>query len=236
MKYINFAIMKKIFLLALSLVMSTICYAQYVTVDELNNAIERQMKSESTDFDSFAKTIMEEIPLDNNGGFTYVNIVEASNKTKEQLYIILNAWFLQAFNGKGMIINDKDLGCIMAKESIRKIASNGTFTSSNKNYEVDIEPTIRTDIKDGKVRITFNVPNYEVRDVTSSKWGKQAFAKDKSGSRAFLESYPYNPNGKEKKMMSRALVFTHSYSIRIIADIEKAIINGVAGNEADDDW
>lgn len=228
--------MKKLLLLALSMIMTTMSYAQYVTVDELSNAIEKKMKSESTDFDSSAKIIMEELPLDNNGGFTYVHIVEASNKSKEQLYIILNAWFLQTFNGKGILINDKDLGCIMAKESFKKIASSA-FTASGKSYEVDIDPTIRTDIKDGKVRITFNVPDYELRDVTASKWGgNSAFKKDKSKNRKFSESYPYNPDGKEKKLMSRALVFTHYYSTIVIADIEKAILNGVTGNEADDDW
>lgn len=105
---------------------------------------------------------MEELPLDKNGGFTYVRVVEAPDKNKEQLYIILNAWFLSKFSGKGIMMNDKDLGCIMAKESFKKIASNGRFAKSNTNYEVDIEPTIRTDIKDGKVRITYNVPNFEL--------------------------------------------------------------------------
>lgn len=120
-----------------------------------------------------------------------------------------------------------------SKRIFQKNASSGTFTASGKNYEVDIDPTIRTDIKDGKVRITLNIPNYELRDVTSSVWGKQAFKKDKSKSQTFSESYPYNPDGNEKKLMSRALVFTHYYSTMVIADIEKAILNGEIGNEAD---
>ena len=52
----------------------------------------------------------------------------------------------------------------------------------------------------------------------------------------FSESYPYNPKGIEKKMMARALVFTHYYSILVVSSIEDAIKNGVTGNEADDDW
>ncbi len=124
----------------------------------------------------------------------------------------------------------------MAKEQLRKIASNGAFSSSNTNYEVDIEPTIRADIKEGKIRITYNVPYYELRDVTSKVWGKQAFKKDKSRILRFSECYPYNPKGKEKKMMSRALVFTHYFSAMLVTDIENAIKNGVMGNEADDNW
>ena len=60
--------------------------------------------------------------------------------------------------------------------------------------------------------------------------------KNKSGSVSFAESYPYNPKGKEKNMMTKALVFVHYYSILIISDIELAIKDGVVGNEADDDW
>ena len=169
--------MRKIILLLLLSLSSTIAFGQNVTVEDLNEAIEKEMKSKSSDYNSFAKTIMQEIPLDNKGGFTYINIVEAPGKTKDQLYIALNAWFLRNFDGKGIQINDKDLGCILAKETFRRITANGVITSSNTNYEVDIEPSIRTDIKDGKVRITYNVPYYELRDVTSELLGKQIFKK-----------------------------------------------------------
>ena len=53
---------------------------------------------------------------------------------------------------------------------------------------------------------------------------------------SFSESYPYNPKGFEKKMMAKALVFTHYYSSLVVTDIENAIKNGVVGNEADDNW
>lgn len=226
----------KVLLLFLFSLLPTISYGQYITVDDLNKALEKELKSKSSDYKSMANTIMQELPLDNNGGFTYVIVVEAPNKTKEQLYISLNAWFLRNFDGKGILLNDKEMGCIMAKERFHKISANGAISSSNTNYEVDIEPSIRTDIKEGKVRITYNVPCYELRDITSKVWGRQAFKKDKSRSMSFSESYPYNPKGFEKKMMTKALVFTHYYSTIVVADIENAIKNGVIGNEADDDW
>lgn len=228
--------MKKQGFLLLFLLFSVIASGQYITVEELNKTIEKDLKAKSLNYKTMANTIMKELPLDNNGGFTYVIVVEAPDKTKEQLYITLNAWFLRTFNGNGIIINDKEIGCIMAKESFNKIASNGVFNSSNTNYEVDIEPTIKTDIKEGKVRITYNVPCYELRDVTSKVCGKQLFKKDNSRSLPFSESYPYNPKGFEKKMMEKALVFTHFFSALVVADIENAIKNGVFGNEADDDW
>lgn len=229
-------IMKKLSFFFFFLLFSNISFGQFITVEELNKAIEKELKSKKSDYKSMANTIMQELPLDKNGGFTYVIVVEAPNKTKEQLYITLNAWFLRNFDGLGIIINDKEMGCIMAKELFRKISSNGALSSSNTNYEVDIEPTIRTDIKDGKVRITYNVPYYELRDITSKVWGRQAFKKDKSRSYSFKESYPYNPKGFEKKMMTKALVFTHYYSSLVVTDIENAIKNGVVGNEADDNW
>ena len=218
------------------LLFSNIAFGQNITVEELNKAIEKELKSKKSDYKSMASAIMQELPLDPNGGFTYVIVAEAPNKTKEQLYITLNAWFLRNFDGLGIIINDKEMGCIMAKEIFRKISSNGALSSSNTNYEVDIEPTIRTDIKDGKVRITYNVPYYKLRDITSRVWGRQAFKKNKSRSYSFSESYPYNPKGFEKKMMAKALVFTHYLSLLLVTDIENAIKNGIVGNEADDNW
>ena len=218
------------------LLFSNIAFGQNITVEELNKAIEKELKSKKSDYKSMASAIMQELPLDPNGGFTYVIVAEAPNKTKEQLYITLNAWFLRNFDGMGIIINDKEMGCIMAKEIFRKISSNGALSSSNTNYAVDIEPTIRTDIKDGKVRVTYNVPCYELRDVTSNVWGRQAFKKNKSRNYSFSESYPYNPKGFEKKMMAKALVFTHYLSLLLVTDIENAIKNGIVGNEADDNW
>lgn len=228
--------MKKFGILLFFLLLTSFSYGQYITVEELNKTIEKELKSKSSDYKSMANTIMQELPLDKNGGFTYVIIVESPSKTKEQLYITLNAWFLRNFDGKGIVVNDKEIGCIMAKERFHRISSNGAFSSSNTNYEVDIEPSIRTDIKDGKVRITYNVPCYELCDITSKVWGRQAFKNNKSRSLSFSESYPYNPKGFEKKMMTKALVFTHYYSVLVVADIENAIKNGVTGNEADDDW
>ena len=229
-------IMKKNGILFFFLLFSTMAMGQYLTVEEVNKALEKEMKAKKLNYKSMANTIMQELPLDKNGGFTYVIVVEAPDKTKEQLYITLNAWFLSIFDGKGIIMNDKEIGCIMAKERFKRISANGALSSSNTNYEVDIEPTIRIDIKDGKVRITYNVPCYELRDITSKVWGRQLIAKDKSKSLSFSESYPYNPKGFEKKMMTKALVFTHYYSTLVVADIENAIKNGVVGNEADDNW
>ena len=211
---------------------TTFAFGQYISVDDIEKALENEMKSKSTDIKTMAKSIAEEIPLDKNGGFTCVSIVETPGKTKDQLYVMLNAWFLKVFDGKGIQMNDKDLGCIMAQERIYKITSNGKgFTSSNHNYEVDIMPTIRTDIKDGKIRITYNVPCYEVRDMT-----RALLVKNKSGKKSFSDTFPYNPKGPDKKMMARALVFTHYYSVLIVRDIENAVKEGVVGNEADDNW
>lgn len=166
--------MKTIASLLFYLLLSTVAFGQYITVETIDKAL----KKEVTDLKEMANTIVHEYPLDQNGGFTYVLVVEAPGQTKEQLYITLNAWLLRNFDGKGILINDKDLGCIMAHERLHRIAANGAFASSNTNYEVDIEPTIRADIKDGKVRITYNVPCYELKDVTSKVWGKQAFKKN----------------------------------------------------------
>ena len=45
-----------------------------------------------------------------------------------------------------------------------------------------------------KVRITYNVPYYELRDITSKVWGRQAFKKNKSRSYSFSELQSHRTN------------------------------------------
>ena len=115
-----------------------------------------------------AKNLSQSLSLDKNESLTYQQVIEAPGKTKQQLYVALNYWATATFKDKQAItLNDKDAGCIIISSTIRNIAEHiGTF---NK-YSVNITPVIRLDIKDGKVRVTYTVQNYDVLADISGGW------------------------------------------------------------------
>ena len=77
------------------------------------------------------------------------------------MYIAINYWYTSTFNdGESVIqLNDKDAGVIIARGFVEGIAAH---TGGMNHYNVNLTPIIKTDIKDGKIRITYTVPFYSV--------------------------------------------------------------------------
>ena len=198
-----------------------------------------------------ALTIAEELTLDKNQSLTYQEIIEVPGKTKEQLYVALNYWATATFKDKQAItLNDKEAGCIIITSTIPSIA---THTGTLNNYAVSITPLIRLDIKNGRVRVTFTIQNYDVLADISGGWlsmsesdqrtyGDSKRKKDdKTNANLYDEQweiakhYPFVKKDPQKRTCAKALVMTHAYSNAIIDKVEEAVKNGSIGNE-DDDW
>lgn len=172
-----------------------------------------------------AEKLNSELTLDKNKSLTYVQVVDCENKTKDQLYVILNYWVTASFNDANSVIqlNDKELGCIIAQGHISDIA--GHMGGMN-SYDVSVKPIIKMDIKDNKVRVTYTVQNYEVIVLSgggimgamggtvpskiSEKWGLET-------------CYPFVEKDKHKKISSKALIMTHAFSNVIMDKIEEAV-------------
>lgn len=198
-----------------------------------------------------AANIASGLTLDKNQSLTYQQVIEAPGKTKEQLYVALNYWVTSTFKDKQAItLNDKDAGCIIVSSTIANIAEHmGTL---NK-YSVSITPVIRLDIKEGRVRVTYTVQNYDVLADISGGWlsptsdDKKTYgdskrkAEDKTNANLYDEQweiaqhYPFVPKDNKKRTCAKALVMTHAYSNAIMDKVEEAVKNGIVGNE-DDDW
>lgn len=205
-----------------------------------------------------AANIARGLTLDKNQSLTYQEVIEAPGKTKAQLYVALNYWATATFKDKQAItLNDKDAGCIIVSSSIDGIADH---TGTMNRYVVSITPVIKLDIKDGKVRITYTVQNYDILKVGEGGWlgvladnsdnrsnnqnvysdGKR-MKDDKTDRRLFDEQweiakhYPFVEKDAQKRTCSKALVMTHAYSNAIIDKVEEAIKNGITGGD-DDDW
>lgn len=196
-------------------------------LEELSKKIESiEVKN---DYREISQIIKENLPLDKDGGITWSFVFENPQLTKDQLYVIVNYWYADQFSGKGILLNEKEVGTIIAQEDLNDISHNnamGTF-----QYFISISPTIKTDIKNGKIRVTLSVNDYDVYIKAHTKWGR-----DSNEKWLIPETFPYNEKGKEKKVTGKALFETHKYLTGIALSLCKAVESGVSGNEADDDW
>ena len=245
-----------IWILAILLSCSTVAVqAQVMKAADLEKYAKKRYGDKWTEA---AANLAKELTLDKNQSLTYQQVIEAPGKTKDQLYVTLNYWVTATFKDKQAItLNDKDAGCIIISSSIDGIADH---TGTINRYVVSITPIIRLDIKEGRVRVTYTVQNYDILKAEDAGWlggladnsdnrqnhqnyygdGKR-LKDDKTDRRLYDEQweiakhYPFVEKDNKKRTCSKALVMTHAYSNAIIDKVEEALKNGIVGNE-DDDW
>lgn len=191
------------------------------------------------------------LTLDKNESLTYQQVIQVPGKTKQQLYVALNYWVTATFKDKQAItLNDKEEGCIIVSSTIPNIVEH---TGTLNKYSVSITPVIRLDIKEGRVRVTYTVQNYDILVDVSGGWlsmsdkdnksyGDAKRKKDdKTNAKLYDEQweiarhYPFVEKDAQKRTCAKALVMTHAYSNAIMDKVEEALHNGIVGNE-DDDW
>ena len=229
--------MKKILvsmLLLLTAVMSA--NAQILRADELEKYAKEKYGDKWVDA---ATNLGKELTLDKNNAITYVQVIPAEGKTKDQLYVLLNYWFTATFNDANSVIklNDKELGTIIAQGYVANIAQHMGGTSA---YNVSLKPVIKCDIKDGKVRVTYTVPYYDVVRSIGGGWmsafGGAQNRPTRSDENWTLDScFPFAAKDSHKKTSCKALVMSHAYSNVVMDKIEECIKNGLTGNE-NDNW
>ena len=243
--------MKKIFVM---LVSAAFLFGGVVTQAQVMKSADLEKYAKNKYGDKWldaAMNIRQGLTLDKNESLTYQQVIEAPGKTKEQLYIALNYWTTATFKDKQAItLNDKDAGCIIISSTLPNIAEH---TGTLNKYSVGITPVIRIDIKEGKIRVTYTVQTYDVLADISGGWlspsdennktyGDSKRKKDdKTNAKLFDEQweiakhYPFVEKDSQKRTCAKALVMTHAYSNAVLDKIEKAVKNGIVGNE-DEDW
>lgn len=238
----------------------TLCGTTYIQAQVMKAAdLEKYAKQRYGDkWLDAAANLASTLTLDKNESLTYQQVIEAPGKTKQQIYVALNYWATATFKDKQAItLNDKDAGCIIISATIDGIADH---TGTLNRYIVSITPIIKIDIKDGRVRVTYTVQNYDILKAEDAGWlgvladnsdnrqskqniysdGKR-MKDDKTDRRLYDEQweiarhYPFVPKDPQKRTCSKALVMTHAYSNAIMDKVEEALKNGIVGNE-DDEW
>ena len=128
------------------------------------NAQAQVMKA--ADLEKYAKEKYGEKWLD--AAANLAKEIEAPGKTKQQLYVALNYWVTATFKDKQAItLNDKEAGCIIISSPIDGIADH---TGTLNRYIVSITPVIKIDIKEGRVRVTYTVQNYDILKAENAGW------------------------------------------------------------------
>lgn len=207
--------------------------AQILRTEELENYAKEKYGASWVDA---ATNLGSEITLDKNNALSYSQVIEAEGKTKEELYVMLNYWFTATFNDANSVIklNDKDVGCIIAEGFVSHIADHAGGMNA---YVINLRPIIRCDIKEGKIRVTYTVPYYEVSVSQGGGFmGAMAGTKATQAQDKWLldECFPFADKDKHKKTSCKALVMANAYSNVIMDKIEECIKSGMVGNEGDD--
>ena len=183
--------------------------------------------------DEAALAIKDFYGLDKNNSITRVTVIDSIPKTKNQIYVAVNDWFVRSFNdGKSVIqLNDKELGTIIGKGHISNMGNTMSFASS---ADISADVIIRVDMKDGRMRITTSIQKYEMEKGTGVLG---ALAGSLLLIRKFIRSlFRLNASHsqKQKKEGSKAFVKSHIYSLIVTNKLRDAVLNGLTGGE--EDW
>lgn len=213
----------------------TTAQAQLLRAEELETYAKERYGNKWVDA---ATNLGAQLTLDKNHGITYMQIIEAPGKTKDQLYVLLNYWFTTIFHETNCLItlSDKELGTIIAQGYIANIVQHSGGIAT---YNVSIKPIIKCDIKDQKVRVTYTIPFYSVTciidgilsAVVTDPYNPPVISEEMW---AIDQCYPFARKDSHKKTSCKALIMSHAYSNVLMDKIESCIKNGMNGEE--EEW
>ena len=227
--------MKKTILALFMLSLLTNVYSQVVTEESFKNYMGDELvidQWEDIDYVKSALKIKELYGLDKNNAITRTTIIDAPGKSKEQVYIEVNNWFIHTFNnGKSVIqLNDKEAGVVIGKGFISNVAKHMSFTS---NANIHAWVIIRVDIKDDKFRVMTTIHSYEMEVGTGVLGAMGGETSNRIETWQPEECFPFN--GKRyKKTTSKAFVNSHIWSQIIINKLIDGVLSGITGTE--EDW
>lgn len=235
--------LKKFFFFVTFIACAISINAQLMRAEELEEYAENLYGNKWVDIAANLKSDAT-LTLDKNNSLTFIQIIDAPGRTATQLYTTLNYWFTATFNDANSTIklNDKETGCIIAQGSVEGVA---THTGGSNKYNVSIRPIIRVDIKEGKCRVTYSLQAYNVLKIAgggimgqlaAGMNGTPVRTRDLNEVWPLDQTFPFAEKDAfgAKKTSSKSLIMSYSYSQVMMDKIEKAIKEGLTGE--DEDW
>lgn len=215
--------------------------AQTIREDELEKyAIDKY----GDDWEEAAVKIANEHPLDANHAFTFTEVLQAPGMDANQIYDELLVWFTSTFVDANSVLvsSERDRGLIVARGFIGETSSSmGVFA----RVYISVTPTIKIQIKDGRIRVTYSVPFYIEKKVIDDFVGVVGgvVVADNSvepNNIVLDKSFPYGElKGGSKRARrrahGRALVMCNAYANVVLDKIDKVIKEGYDGT-ANEEW
>lgn len=215
--------------------------AQIIRGDELEKyAIEKY----GDDWEEAALKIANEHPLDANHAFTFTEVLQAPGMDANQIYDELLVWFTSTFVDANSVLvsSERERGLIVARGFI---GETGKSTGVFARVFISVTPTIKIQIKDGKIRVTYSVPFYiekKVIDDFVGVIGGVVVADNtvETNNIVLDKSFPYGElKGGSKRARrrahGRALVMCNAHANVVLDKIDKVIKEGYDGT-ANDEW
>lgn len=240
---------KRLFFMVALLAMVLAAKAQMISSEELEkyciSYLKLPEKPGDKDWLAAAQRLKdgEEVALDKNAALAWSEVIPAEGVNKEKLYVILNYWYTMTFNNANAVIqlNDKDAGTIIGKGFVANIVGH---TGGMNKYQVNMQPIIKADIKDNKVRITYTIQAFSVyKEKGGGILGQVSKAMSGAGTTETVaenwminKCYPFvsTKEDKHENASAKAICMTTAFSDYIMNKIKEAVQHGLSGNETDE--
>lgn len=235
--------MRTLFLAITILVSGLFVNAQIMTYEDFkktseNIIIYKSKKRDKIDFEKTAIALSSLYPLDKHNGISHAIIYTIPGKSKNDIYLEVNNWFIHYF-GTGrsdILLNDKEEGCIIGRGYVDELGTSQGF--SNKS-EAAAWVLIRADIKDERMRVIATIQSYEVIKtlgaglmIIGALTGLYADPTPRLVEYVPSECFPYTKN--EKGTGSKVLTLAHCWIATMFDQLYDAINTGITGLENDD--
>lgn len=214
--------MKRFITLCLVLAAVTASFAQAVRLDEIESVSSVKY---GKDWVKAAQNLItaESISLDKNRNFSFSHRIDLPGVTTEKIFSALNYTLVMLFNNtlSSIKFTDKDQGLLIAECYMSNIAAG---SGGADKYNLDINPVIRFDIKEGFVNMAYTLQSYIVSRNDGTPMPRFDNMKaDMSQNWPISSTFPFMPKDtfKAKKINAKAFVMSYTYSQVLTEKIEK---------------
>lgn len=148
-------------------------------------------------FNAFAQDEKEYV-IENDGSLSFSKVIRSNdNKTKEELFPLLEAYFAYSYNdGKSVIQTINKEQFYIIGSGVYGSFDEETDSMFGRKMIYSTPHVIRIDCKDGRIRVIITVSKYDIRDSNWMDSNKDV----RNYSNAIGELYPIIPAKKENKL------------------------------------
>ena len=143
------------FVAAMFTVNTSVANAQMISKTNLESYAKQQY---GKNWEKAASKELTSQNLDNKGNMVFTKEISAPQLSKDELYLEMANWFICNYDNS-IQFADKEQGVIIARPFIENITR---YDHGFNAYYISICPTVRAQIKDGKVEVTYTLGNYNV--------------------------------------------------------------------------